>query len=316
MTTAAELMTREVPRGLADQTVAETLALLRGQSWKEAGHLYLVDSRKRLTGQVPMERLLFSDPANRLAAIQGDPPLEVQPDDEAETVALRAVERHEADVAVVDTQRHLLGAIPIGQLLALLHEEHVDNFLRLGGVGTFHPKPTDALRPLAAFRARIPWLALGLIGGFVAGGIAAAFELALRQEIALAFFLPLVVYMADAIGTQTETILVRALAYGRVSVWTQLFREGLVGCLTGGTIGVLAGLALWISDGRPALAVVVAVTLAVTAIVATLVASALPLALAHLGADPALASGPVVTVIQDILSVAIYLSLATMILHW
>ena len=162
----------------------------------------------------------------------------------------------------------------------------------------------------------MPWLALGLIGGFVAGGIAAAFELALRQEIALAFFLPLVVYMADAIGTQTETILVRALAYGRVSVWTQLFREGLVGCLTGGTIGVLAGLALWISDGRPALAVVVAVTLAVTAIVATLVASALPLGLAHLGADPALASGPVVTVIQDILSVAIYLSLATMILHW
>ena len=137
----------------------------------------------------------------------------------------------------------------------------------------------------------------------------------MKQEIALAFFLPLVVYMADAIGTQTETVLVRALAYGRVDVWTQLFREGLVGCLAGGTIGVLAGLVLWLSGGRPSLALVVAVTLTLTAIMATLVASALPLWLAHLGADPALASGPVATVLQDILSVAVYLGIANMVLR-
>ncbi len=315
MTTAAELMVTEVPRASEGQTVSETLALLRQRCWEEAGHIYLVDAHERLIGQVPMERVLFTEPAKRLGAIQGAFPVEVQSDDEAETVALRAVERHEADVAVIDRERHLLGSIPIGRLLALLHEEHVDNFLRMGGIGPLHPEPTKEPNIVAAFRARIPWLAIGLIGGFLAGGIAAVYESALKQEIALAFFLPLVVYMADAIGTQTETVLVRALAYGRVDVWTQLFREGLVGCLAGGTIGVLAGLVLWLSGGRPSLALVVAVTLTLTAIMATLVASALPLWLAHLGADPALASGPVATVLQDILSVAVYLGIANMVLR-
>jgi magnesium transporter len=144
--------------------------------------------------------------------------------------------------------------------------------------------------------------------------VAAFFEVALRQEIALAFFLPLVVYMADAVGTQTETVLVRALAYGKISVAKQLLREGIVGSMIGGVIGLLAGLGLWIVDGRPAVALVVALTLAVTALVATMLASLLPLGLSRLGVDPALASGPVATVLQDILSVAIYLGIATTIL--
>ena len=130
--------------------------------------------------------------------------MEVQPDDNAETVALRAVERHEADVAVVDRQQHLLGAIPIGRLLALLHEEHVDNFLRMGGIGAVHAEPTAEPSTVAAFRARMPWLTIGLIGGLLAGGVAAFFELALKQEIALAFFLPLVEYMAHSVGRKRK----------------------------------------------------------------------------------------------------------------
>ena len=190
----------------------------------------------------------------------------------------------------------------------------MDNFLRLGGVSERHPHPLDDQNALKAFRARIPWLAIGLIGGFLAGGIAALFEVALKKEIALAFFLPLVVYMADAVGTQTETVLVRALAYGKISIVDQLLRESRVGSMIGGAIGLLAGLALWIVEGRPAVALVVALTLAVTALAATVVASLLPLGLDRLGVDPALASGPVATVIQDMLSVAIYLGIATAVL--
>lgn len=316
MVIATDLMTVEVPKAAEDQTVSELLFAIRQRPWEELSHIYLVDCQSRLIGQVPIESLLTAEGGTKLSALRGAPPVEVQPDDNAETVALRAVERHDADVAVIDRQQHLLGAIPIGRLLALLHEEHVDNFLRMGGIGAVHPEPTAEPSTVAAFRARIPWLAIGLIGGFLAGGVASFFELALKQEVALVFFLPLVVYMADAVGTQTETILVRALAYGHVSVGAQLLREGLVGSLIGGATGLLAGLALWLWDGRLGMALVVALTLAITAVVATLVASVLPLGLARLGADPAMASGPVATVLQDILSVAIYLSIATMVLHW
>lgn len=315
MRTAADLMIMAVPRVAADQTVGDAVQSLRSSAWAEIGHVYLVDEKSQLIGQVPTERLLCADPTRKLVDLQGDPPIEVRPSDNAERVALLAVERHEADVAVVDRHRRLVGAIPMGPLLALLHDEHVDNFLRMGGISAVHPEPTARPDTIAAFRARIPWLAIGLTGGLLAGGVAAMFEMALKQEIALAFFLPLVVYMADAVGTQTETILVRTLAYGTVSLASQLFREGAVGLLLGGAIGLIAGVAFLLVDGRTRIALVVAVTLAVTTVVATLVASILPLGLARLGADPALASGPVATVVQDILSVAIYLSIATIVLR-
>jgi magnesium transporter len=240
--------------------------------------------------------------------------VEVHPEDDAEAVALAAVEQHEADVAVIDAKRVLLGAIPIGKLLALLHDEHVDDLLRMGGVAATHPTWVAADGTLSAFRARLPWLILGLVGGWIAAGIARLFEASLQREIALAFFLPLVVYMADAVGTQTETVLVRALAYRRIPLWPQLLREGALGLLIGATVGALAGLGLLMWDGRRAVVLVVATTLAITALVATLVASLLPMGLARIGADPALASGPIATVTQDILSVAIYLAIATALL--
>jgi magnesium transporter len=120
--------------------------------------------------------------------------------------------------------------------------------------------------------------------------------------------------MADAVGTQTETILVRALSYGKVSLSVQLVREGALGLLIGATIGGLATLGFLIVDGRGTVALVVGLTLTATAVIATIVASLLPWGLARMGADPALASGPIATVVQDLLSVAVYLGIATALL--
>lgn len=314
MTTAAELMTVDIPRSEGHHTVGDMIAALRGHAWEEVGHVYLVDSESALAGQVPIERLLQANATTRLTELQGLPPIEVSPGDAAETVALRAVEHHDADVAVIDGRRRLLGAIPIGRLLALLHEEHVDNFLRMGGLSAANHYFPAAQGILSAVRARMPWLMVGLAGGFLAGGVASAFEMSLKREVALAFFLPLVVYMADAVGTQTETVLVRRLAYGEVPLWGQLTREGLIGACIGGIVAVVAAGGLWVWSGTSGMALVVGTSLGVTAVVATIMASLLPLGLARLGADPALASGPVATVVQDILSVGIYLMIASTLL--
>jgi magnesium transporter len=314
MTTAADLMTADIPRGDGRHTAGDMVSTLRRHTWEEVGHVYLVDDQAVLVGQVPIERLLQANEHTALDELKGLPPIEVLPDDAAETVALRAVERHDADVAVIDTRRRLLGAIPIGRLLALLHEEHVDNFLRMGGLSRVDHLPEAGQRTLSAVRARMPWLMVGLAGGFLAGGVASAFEVSLRREVALAFFLPLVVYMADAVGTQTETILVRRLAYGEVALWSQLTQEALIGASIGTIVASVAAGGLWLWNGHPALAVVVGASLGVTAIVATIMASLLPWGLARLGADPALASGPVGTVVQDIVSVGIYLMIATVLL--
>ena len=316
MTTAGDLMTTAIPRITGDQTVAGAMESLRSSAWAEVGHVYLVDEKAQLLGQIPTERLLCADPASRLAALRGDPPIEVHPLDNAETVALLAVERHDADVAVVDSRRKLLGAIPIGPLLALLHEEHVDNFLRMGGVGKTHPVPISDPSTMSAFRARIPWLVLGLAGGLLAGGVAAWFEVALKQEIALAFFLPLVVYMADAVGTQTETVLIRTLAYGKVPLGPQLLREGLVGLLIGGTIGTLAGACFLLFDGTDGNRRRRRRHTGGHGCGSDVYCQRVAIGVGSIGGRSGPASGPVATVLQDILSVAIYLTIATMILRW
>ena len=313
MLAAKELMTTFVPKARSDEIAGFALERMREQKPEEASHLYLIDESSVLIGQVPIERLIAA-PDARLGSLRGDPPIEVLPDDDAETVALLAVERHDADVAVVDDRRKLIGAIPIGRLLRLLHDQHVDDILRRAGVGAGHPSPDEAHETMRAFRARMPWLALGLLGGMLAGGVASMFEESLKREVTLAFFLPLVVYMADAIGTQTETILVRRMVYGRVSLFNQLWREASLGLLIGLTLGMAAWLGLWLLDGRGHVAAVVALTILCSSIVATLIASFLPWLLDRLNIDPAMASGPVATVLQDLLSVAIYLGIATAII--
>jgi magnesium transporter len=300
--TAAELLTASVRKARSDETAGRALERLRECKPEEAGHLYLIDEASVLTGQVPIERLIAATPETALDELRGDPPIEVRPDDDAEAIALLAVERHDADVAVVDGERKLIGAIPIGRLLALLHEEHVDEILRRAGVGAAHPSPTEAHETSRAYRARTPWLALGLLGGMLAGGVASLFEEPLKREVTLAFFLPLVVYI------------VRRMVYGRVSLFTQLWREALLGLMIGLTIGGAAWLGLWLLDGRGRVAAVVALTILSSSVIATLVASLLPWILDRLGVDPAMASGPVATVLQDLLSVAIYLGIATAII--
>ncbi len=307
-------MTPSVPRAAADSSVASILATLRAERPREASHIYLVDDEGRLIGQVPIENLIAASPDERARNLRGDPPLEFHPEDSAETVALLAVERHESDVAVIDEDRRLLGAIPIGQLLAFLHEEHIDNVLRMAGVGAAHPSPIEEHSLIKALKGRLPWLVIGLIGGILAGGVVSLFEESLKRDVAVAFFLPLVVYLADAIGTQTETILVRHLAYGPVPLIHQLMREGNLGLMMGLALGVVAWATLLILNIGAVIGLVVALAVFASAIVATQMASLLPWFLDWMGADPALASGPLATVVQDLLSVAIYLIIATILL--
>lgn len=101
MATAADLMTVDIPRSDRHRTVGDMIAALQDRTWDEVGHIYLVDDQATLVGQVRIERLLQAKEQTYLTELEGSPPLEVLPGDEAETVALRAVERHDADVAVV-----------------------------------------------------------------------------------------------------------------------------------------------------------------------------------------------------------------------
>ena len=136
-----------------------------------------------------------------------------------------------------------------------------------------------------------------------------SFEQQLNDKVILAFFVPAVVYMADAVGTQTEAILIRGLSVG-VAVRDVLLRELVTGAITGAVVGAAFVPFVLIGWGDAALAVAVALALFASCSIATLVAMALPWLFQRAGADPAFGSGPLATVIQDLLSIAVYLAIA------
>jgi magnesium transporter len=146
---------------------------------------------------------------------------------------------------------------------------------------------------------------VGLAGAMLAAGLVSAFEETLRENVLLAFFVPAVVYMADAIGTQTETVVIRGIALGvplRAIAKRELLSGAAVGCLLAAAFFVFVA-AVW-EDGPVAL--VVAVALLVSATIATAIAMTLPYLFDRRGIDPAFGSGPIATVIQDLLSIAVY----------
>lgn len=171
---------------------------------------------------------------------------------------------------------------------------------------------TSSLRSLAVMRA--PSLLLGLVFGALLSFITSRFEVVLTQNVEVAYFIPLIVYIADAIGTQTQSIYIRDLRTGKASFHKYLWKETLLGIFFGTIFGlVVAGVTVWWFDStKLALATSLATlcSIAVAPLVAVIVAHVLEVE--H--SDPAVGSGPMTTVIQDTLSVFIYGTIATMIL--
>ena len=156
---------------------------------------------------------------------------------------------------------------------------------------------------------RLPWLVFGLAGAFLAADIVSSFQHQLEENVILAFFLPGIVYMADAVGTQTETLIVRGLSVG-VSIREVVRQELLTGLLVGLALALaFVPVAMW-RWGDGDIVVAVALALFTACSIATLIAMSLPWLLHHLGKDPAFGSGPLATVIQDLLSVLIYFIIA------
>lgn len=161
---------------------------------------------------------------------------------------------------------------------------------------------------------RLPWLLIGLMGGIVTTFISSRFEVLLEKNLHLAFFIPVIVYMADAVGTQTESVYVRNLGREKVSFLTYFIKESILGVLLGVLFGVIIGITafLWLQDMQVALTV--GLSMLTTVAIAPLFALLVPAFFQRQHTDPALMAGPFTTIIQDILSLLIYLLIATLII--
>ena len=309
--TAGRLMTVNVPVADSRSTVAATRAKLLERRFDEPDPLWVVDRSGSFVGAVRVADLFRAAASEPIAAvlIPNWPSVPSDLDQEHSTAVAR--QAHVSELAVVDSTGRFLGALPATTLLDVVWREHVEDIHRLSGI--MHQAKAARLGledPLARrLLHRLPWLVAGLAGSFVAALVVARFELTIAQNVALAFFLPGIVYLADAIGTQTETIAVRGLSLGPLPFLRSIVNETAEGAAVGGVLALLAFPLLWLFLGQPDLAAGVALSLIAAATVAGALGIALPWAFAAFGSDPAYGSGPIGTIVQDILSLLIYFSI-------
>jgi magnesium transporter len=161
---------------------------------------------------------------------------------------------------------------------------------------------------------RLPWIFLGLFGGLLTTLVVSKYQAILEADLRLAFFIPIIVYISDAVGTQTETIYIRTLSKKKIKLFSYLLKETAVGLGLGLLSGVLLGFfaSYWLNSG--AIGLVIGITMVINLIIAPGLAIFIPNILYRRHTDPALGAGPVATIIQDLISLIVYFVVASIII--
>ncbi len=313
---AGRLMQRETVFVPQHWAVGETIDFLRhaDELPEQFYHVILVDPRLHPVANVTLGKIMSSH-RNTLMAQLAEDVFEVIPviQDEAE-VAYAFNQYHLISAPVVDSDGRLVGVITIDDAMAVLDEEHEEDILRLAGVSD-DSSLSDTI--FVAARGRATWLFVNLLTALMASVVIDLFSETINQMVALAVLMPIVASMGGNAGTQTMTVTVRAMATKDLTAQNALRvigREISVGAVNGLLFGLITALVTGFWFGAPMLAVVIGSAMVLTQLAAAFGGIAIPIALDRTGIDPALASGPLVTTVTDIVGFFAFLSLAASIL--
>ncbi|MBH0779357.1 magnesium transporter [Nocardia sp. NEAU-351] len=313
-TTAGGHACTDVPVAAPGDTVGAVLARMRGRRFASVAVVAICEGPE-LAGLLTIEKLLAAEDAATMAQIMDRDPPTVVGDQDQERAVWAALGHDEPGLAVIDDQRRWMGVIPPQRLLSVLLAEHDEDVARLSG----YLKSTAGARSASTESVRrrlwhrLPWLLVGLAGSMLAAGVVDAFQAQLERQVLVAFFIPGIVYLADAVGTQTEALVIRGLSVG-VGIRRIVWRESVTGLLIGVLIAAAAYPITLVFWHDAAVSAAVSLSLLAACSVAAAVAMALPWAFSRLRVDPAFGSGPLATVLQDLISIFIYLWVSTAIL--
>ncbi len=319
--TAGGIMALELVAMVQDSTVAEAINEIRKKADEidTINHVYVVDSNRRLLGTVHLKQLILAEPYTRLSEIMSRDVISVQVGTDQEEVAKLARKYDLLSVPVVDAQGRLVGRITYDDIVDVMEEEAAEDISHMAGIAS-HGDIRDS-SVLRTARIRLPWLVIGLFGGIVAAWILSFFENKLQQNIVvLMFFVPVVMAMGGNAGIQSSTIVVHGLATGSIGfsdMFQRLLREMRVAFLNGFLCGLLLLLIVTVVWNQPHYGILVGISLLIVMFVAALVGASIPLLLKRYNIDPAIATGPFITISNDILGLFIYMAISTMyFMYW
>ncbi|CAM4028989.1 magnesium transporter [Flavobacterium antarcticum] len=276
--------------------------------------IYVVDDEDRLKGRLSLKDLLTTSTKTPIKDIYIRKLNFAKVDDEDVEVA-RTMQKYDLEaIPVVDELGRLVGRITIDDIIDVIKDEADKDYQLAAGISQ-DVEADDSILELT--RARLPWLVLALLGGFVTVSVLGLFEGAMKEHGKLFFFTPLIAAMAGNVGVQSSAIIVQGLANNTLSgsIFRRLVKEISLSLFNGAILATILFIGgHFLLDLQYIEGMIVSVSLVSVIIIASLIGTFIPLLLDKFGIDPALATGPFITTSNDICGILIYFSIAKAVL--
>lgn len=318
--TAGSLMTSDYIALPMDYTADEAIDYLRDnlEGREDIHYLYVVDSEEHLKGVVAVRELLAADGRHLLARIMKTKLVKLDSEIDQEKAAKVFKDTDLVTIPVVSREGYILGVVHVDAMLDVLEQEVTEDLHKMAsltGSGESYLNLGLLKAPISLlYRKRVLWLVVLVFMNVFSGAGIATYEELIENNVALVFFLPLLVDSGGNAGAQSATLVIRAMALGEVRMrdWFKMVgKEAFVAGLLGFTMALAVSLVGFFRGG-PEIAVIVAITMICVVMIGSLIGLSLPFIFTKFNLDPATASGPLITSICDIVGVFIYFGIANL----
>ncbi len=309
--TAGGIMSPRVFEMPDSATCGQAISALQGRhaDLETIYYVYVTDRERRLVGVTSLRDLLISKPDTPLVTVMTRELIAVGPEEDQEEVA-RFVARYDlVAIPVVDAKRHLLGIVTVDDVVDVIREELAEDMMLMAGVQGM-PEEQSLMRQGLQ---RAGWLLATIVGGILAAELIGMYEDTLKRVAVLAGFIPVIMGMGGNVGIQSATLAVRGLATGTVQVggaFRFIFTEARIGVLIGAFYALLLGIYGVVRYPEPMIGASLASSIFLAIAAASILGAGVPLVLNRSGVDPAIATGPFVTTLVDLLGILIYFTVA------
>ncbi|HDN58670.1 MAG TPA: magnesium transporter [Candidatus Marinimicrobia bacterium] len=303
-------------------TVKEAMEYIRknGKDAETIDIVYVVDDSGKLLDDIPIRRFILAHPDDKVESLMDGHYISISAYEDQEKAVQLVKQYNLIALPVTDSKGILLGIVTVDDIIDVMEEENTEDFRKIGGVGLSEEEDLVAnvkeMSLKRLYRSRVPWLLVLLFMNIFSGGVISLFEGTIARYVVLVTFLPVIIATAGNAGSQSSTLMVRALAIGNVKLsdWAKLIGREL---LISAALGLTAGIGIFfigIARGGIKVSIVVLMTMIINVIIGSILGMSLPFLFTKLKKDPATASTPLITTMCDIIGTSIYFLIATNIL--
>lgn len=314
--TAGGIMTSEFTVLKADISVDEAIQYLRGNKpERQIFYIYVVGEGEELLGTISIDRLITTEPSTKLRELILTNIISVTPEVDREEAAKLVSQYDMLALPVVDEKDRLLGVVTIDDAMDVMQDEATEDIYKLAGTSD------DELLSRSAFKVaqiRLPWLFVCLTGSLFSGLVIRYFSGTISQAVAIASFIPAIMAMGGNTGLQSSTATVRGIATGYIDISRVagvILKEIRTALIMGIVCGLaMAAIAFFWGGKQPILGLVVGLSIFLAVSLSATMGVFIPIIFKRTRVDPAVASGPFITMINDITGLIVYLALATILI--